>query len=182
MGLSIWFKKKGCHLEGTSRVFPQPGKIVVYLLFALAIFSCKEDTKRVIKTEVVKFTKEGTLTIYKAQTDSVLVDLDIEIAETDYETETGLMYRKSMDENQGMLFIFPDIRQHYFHMKNTEFGLDIVFLDENQEIASFQENTEPFNEKLLPSQVPVQYALEINAGLSEKWLLEVGDKVVFTKF
>lgn len=151
------------------------------MLFSLALFSCKEDTKRVIKTEVVKFTKEGTLTIYKAQTDSVLVDLDIEIAETDYETETGLMYRKNMDDNQGMLFIFPDIRQHFFHMKNTEFGLDIVFIDENQKIASFQENTKTYDEKLLPSQVPVQYVLEINAGLSEKWLLEVGDKVEFTK-
>ena len=86
-----------------------------------------------------------------------------------------------MAENQGMFFIFPDHRQHFFHMKNTEFGLDIVFLDENLKIASFQENVQPFDEKLLPSQVPAQYALEINAGLSEKWLLEVGDKVEFTK-
>ena len=143
--------------------------------------SCKEDGKRVIKTETVTFTKEGILTIHKAQTDSVLVSMDIEIAETNYETETGLMYRKSMGENQGMLFIFPDIRQHFFHMKNTEFDLDIIFLDENLKIASFQENAKPFDEKLLPSQVPVKYALEINAGLSEKWLLEVGDSVEFTK-
>lgn len=149
---------------------------------AFIIFvSCKEDAKREIKTETVTFTKEGRLTILKAQTDSVLVSMDIEIAETDYETETGLMYRKSMGENQGMLFIFPDIRQHFFHMKNTEFGLDIIFLDENLKIVSFQENAKPFDEKLLPSKVPVKYALEINAGLSEKWLLEVGDKVEFTK-
>lgn len=154
----------------------------ILFVFFILFMSCKEDTKRVIKTEAVKFTKEGTLAIYKAQTDSVLVDLEIEIAETDYETETGLMYRKNMDENQGMLFIFPDIRQHFFHMKNTEFALDIVFIDENQKIASFQENTVPYDEKLLPSQVPVKYALEINAGLSEKWLLEVGDKIEFTKF
>ncbi len=151
--------------------------LVTFIIFV----SCKEDAKRVIKTETVTFTKEGRLTIYKAQTDSVLISMDIEIAETDYETETGLMYRKSMDENQGMLFIFPDIRQHFFHMKNTEFGLDIIFLDENLKIASFQENAKPYDEKPLPSQIPVKYALEINAGLSEKWLLEVGDKVEFTK-
>lgn len=147
----------------------------------ILLVSCKEDAKRVIKTETVTFTKEGILTIYKAQTDSVRVSMDIEIAETDYETETGLMYRKNMAENQGMLFIFPDIRQRFFHMKNTELALDIIFLDENLKIASFQENTKPYDEKLLPSQVPVKYALEINAGLSEKWLLEVGDKVQFTK-
>ena len=143
--------------------------------------SCKEDAKRVIKTEAVTFAKEGILTIYKAQTDSLIVSMDIEIAETDYETETGLMYRKSMGENQGMLFVFPDIRQHFFHMKNTEFGLDIIFLDDNLKIVSFQENAKPYDEKLLPSQVPVKYALEINAGLSEKWLLEVGDSVEFSK-
>lgn len=157
-------------------------KLLLSVFFGSFILfvSCKED-KRVIKTETVTFTKEGILTIYKAQTDSVLVRLDIEIAETDYETETGLMYRKSMGMNQGMLFIFPDIRQHFFHMKNTEFGLDIIFLDENLIIASFQENAKPYDEKLLPSQVPVKYALEVNSGLAEKWLLEVGDKVEFTK-
>jgi len=157
-------------------------KLLLSVFFgSLILFvSCKED-KRVVKTETVTFTKEGILTIYKAQTDSVLVRLDIEIAETDYETETGLMYRKSMGMNQGMLFIFPDIRQHFFHMKNTEFGLDIIFLDENLKIASFQENAKPYDEKLLPSQVPVKYALEVNSGLAEKWLLEVGDKVEFTK-
>jgi uncharacterized membrane protein (UPF0127 family) len=158
-------------------------KLILSVFFGSFILfvSCKEDAKRVIKTETVTFTKEGKLTIYKAQTDSVLVSMAIEIAETDYETETGLMYRKTMNVNQGMLFIFPDIRQHFFHMKNTEFGLDIIFLDENLKIASFQENAKPYDEKLLPSQVPVKYALEINAGLSEKWLLGVGDKVEFTK-
>jgi uncharacterized membrane protein (UPF0127 family) len=141
--------------------------------------TCKDDTKKAIKTETVTFTKEGILTIYKAETDSVLTTLDIEIADSDYETETGLMYRKSMAENQGMLFIFPDVRQHFFHMKNTEFGLDIIFLNEDLKIASFQENAQPFDAQLLPSQVPVKYALEINAGLSEKWVLEVGDRVEF---
>ena len=158
-------------------------KLLLSVFFGAFILfvSCKGDAKRVIKTETVTFTKEGILTIYKAQTDSVLVSMDIEIAETDYETETGLMYRKSMEDNQGMLFIFPDIRQHFFHMKNTEFGLDIIFLDENLKIVSFQENAKPYDEKLLPSQVPVKYALEVNAGLSEKWLLEVRDSVEFTK-
>ncbi len=154
---------------------------LLFLSLAVLFASCREKTGKAIKTDAVTFTKEGTLTIYKAQTDSVLTTLDIEIAESDYETETGLMYRKGMAENQGMLFIFPDIRQHYFHMKNTEFGLDIIFMDEDRKIVSFQENALPYDEKLLPSQVPAKYALEINAGLAEKWLLEIGDSVEFTK-
>ena len=161
----------------------KPNKFIYSLLLACIVlqFACKENTNRVVKTEDVTFTKEGELRIYKAQTDTLLVSLDIEVAETDYETETGLMYRKSMEENQGMLFVFPDIRQHFFHMKNTEFGLDIVFIDEHLKIASFQENAKPYDEKLLPSQVPVKYALEINAGLAEKWLLEVGDTIEYNK-
>ena len=109
----------------------KPNKFIYSLLLACIVlqFACKENTNRVVKTEDVTFTKEGELSIYKAQSDTLLVSLDIEVAETDYETETGLMYRKSMEENQGMLFVFPDIRQHFFHMKNTEFGLDIVFID-----------------------------------------------------
>ncbi|NNK75571.1 MAG: DUF192 domain-containing protein [Maribacter sp.] len=162
------------------KIFHKVIQGVVLSSFILFV-CCKEDVKREIKTQAVTFTKEGVLTIYKNQTDSVAVRLDIEIAESDYETETGLMYRKGMEENQGMLFIFPDIRQHFFHMKNTEFGLDIIFLDENLRIASIQENAKPFDEKPSPSLVPVMYALEINAGLSEKWLLEVGDKIEFTK-
>ena len=143
--------------------------------------SCKEDGKKMIKTEPITFKKEGVLTIYKAETDSIIAKLDIEIAETDYETQTGLMYRDSMEENQGMFFIFPDVAMHSFYMKNTKIALDLVFIDQNLRIASFQENAEPLDETGLSSKVPVQYVLEINAGLAEKWLLEIGDRIEYTK-
>ncbi|WP_298473000.1 DUF192 domain-containing protein [uncultured Maribacter sp.] len=153
-----------------------------FLFFFLAILiSCKEETKKVVKTKPIVFTKEGILTIYKAEKDSILTQMDIEIAESDYETQTGLMYREGMKENQGMLFIFPDVAVHSFYMKNTEFPLDIIYIDENLRIASFQENAKPFNEEGLSSLVPVKYVLEVNAGLAEKWILEVGDKVEYSK-
>lgn len=142
--------------------------------------SCKEVPAKVIKTEPITFKKEGTLTIFRAKTDSVLVSLDIEIAESKYDTQTGLMYRTGMETKQGMLFIL-DVRQHYFHMKNTEFPLDIIFIKDDLTIGSFQKNTKPFDETSLPSNIPVKYALEVNAGLSEKWTLEVGDKIEFEK-
>lgn len=157
-------------------------KLFYIPLFCLTLVtSCKQETKKVIKTEPIAFTKEGTLQIFKKETDSLLVNLDIEIAETDYETQTGLMYRKGMEPKQGMLFIFPDESRHSFYMKNTEFPLDIIFIDENLKIASFQKNAQPLDESGLPSVVPVKYVLEINAGLSEKWLLEIGDKIKFTR-
>jgi hypothetical protein len=66
-------------------------------------------------------------------------------------------------------------------MKNTEIALDIIFLDENLKIASFQKNAEPFNENGLSSQVPIKYVLELNADLAEKFLLEVKDSIAFTR-
>lgn len=143
--------------------------------------ACKEEPKKIIKTEPITFTKEGELTITKQKADTLITTLDIEFAVSEYETQTGLMHRQRMKDNQGMLFIFNEEQLHSFYMKNTEFSLDIIFLKADLTIASFQENTEPLNETGLPSQVPIQYVLEVNAGLAEKWLLEVGDKIAYYK-
>lgn len=153
--------------------------IPILSFLTICLIGCKEKSTQEIKTEKISFTKEGEVQIFKA--DSLLVKLDIEIAESEYETQTGLMYRESMAEKQGMLFIFPDVAVHSFYMKNTQFPLDIIYIDENWKIASFQENAQPLNESGLSSQVPIKYVLEVNAGLSEKWLLEVGDDVAFSR-
>ncbi len=155
-----------------------------FLILGLASIlfnSCKERPKNIIKKVPIVFTKEGELSIYKQKEDTLITTFDIEFAENAYETETGLMYRKNMKDNQGMFFIFPDEQLHSFYMKNTEFSLDIIYIDSNLKIASFQKNTEPYNEMGLSSQVPVQYVLEIKAGLADKWLLKVGDKIRYTK-
>jgi uncharacterized membrane protein (UPF0127 family) len=150
-------------------------------VLVLLLASCKDNKKTVIKTEPITFTKEGILQLKKQGTDSLLTTLDIEIAETDYETQTGLMYRNTMDNNQGMLFIFPSEAVHSFYMKNTAIPLDIIFIDEDLTIASFQKEAQPFKEDGLSSKVPVQYVLEVNAGLADQWTLEVGDIVNFTR-
>ena len=148
-----------------------------FIIFMLS--SCKNESNTVITTEEINFKKEGELRIFKK--DSLLINLDIEIAESDYETQTGLMNRSFMNRNQGMLFIFNDLRVHNFHMKNTQIPLDLIFINEKLEIASFQENAKPLDESPLSSQVPIKYVLEINAGLAEKWLLEVGDRISYNK-
>ncbi|WP_047416132.1 DUF192 domain-containing protein [Cellulophaga sp. Hel_I_12] len=158
-------------------------KIITFFFIVLSanFLGCKEESKLEVKTTPIEFKKEGALFIYKSKSDSVVAKFDIEIAETPYETETGLMYRKSMLGNRGMLFIFPDVAMHSFYMKNTEIPLDIIFINEDLKIASFQKNAEPFNENGLSSQVPIKYVLEVNAGLADKFLLEAKDSVVFTR-
>ncbi len=153
-------------------------KLTVICLVFITSFSCKKEQK-VIKPTEISFKKEGELTLYKSTSDSIITKLDIEIADTDYDVETGLMYRTSMKDNQAMLFVFPTMRQRSFYMKNTQIPLDLIFLNNDQFIVSFQENAKPLDETSLPSQVPAQYVLEINAGLAEKWLLEIGDRMEY---
>ena len=115
--------------------------------------SCKED-KNVIKQTEVSFIKEAELTIFKK--DSTQINLDIEIANTDYETQTGLMYRSSMKTNQGMLFVFDDVEPRSFYMKNTQIPLDLIFINKDKTIVSFQKNAKPFDESSLTSNAPAK--------------------------
>src|SRR5690606_13220982 len=96
------------------------------LVLALAFVGCKTESKKEIKTESITFTKEGELSLIDPDTGALKASFDIELAETPYETQTGLMYRSSMEQQQGMLFIFPEVMVHSFYMKNTEIPLDII--------------------------------------------------------
>lgn len=157
-------------------------KYLLFFILSLLLISCNtssEKASETLTTEDIAFTKEGELNIYK--TDSTTIAMDIEIAETDYETATGLMYRDAMEENQGMLFIFGSPTVHSFYMKNTEFSLDILYITADRKIASIAANAEPFSEKSLSSEVPIQYVLEMNGGLAEKWNVKVGDSLSWTR-
>lgn len=160
-------------------------KIIIFLFFgsvASQLSSCKEDRKTSEVNQVeVTFTKEGELQIKKAITDSLITSLDIEIADDAYATQTGLMYRSSMENTQGMLFIFPDTDYRSFYMKNTEIPLDIIFIAEDQTIVSIQKNAQPLSESSLPSKAPAKYVLEVNAGLSDEWGLNQDDNIQFYK-
>ena len=83
-------------------------KIVFLVLGFSTILSCKnqESEPAEIPQEQIAFTQEGKLQIFKQNEEKVY--FNIEIADTDYETETGLMYRESMKQNQAMLFVFKD--------------------------------------------------------------------------
>lgn len=157
-------------------------KILAFTVIGMYVFSftsCKED-KKTVKSIVITFKKEGELSIKKATTDSVVKSIDIEIADTEYETQTGMMYRDSMEDGQGMLFVFKNAGYHSFYMKNTKIPLDIIYIGADKKIVSIQKNAKAFDETSLPSNAPVQYVLEVNAGLSDEWNLEVGDVIEYT--
>lgn len=149
-------------------------------LLLLTTSSCKKEQK-VIQPIKIEFKKEGELSLFKAETDSLIATFNIEIAETDYERQRGLMDRKSMKDDQAMLFIFPDIQMRSFYMKNTYITLDIIYLDNSNKVVSIQKNAKPLDESSLPSTAPAKYVLEINGGLTDKLFITEGDSIVFSR-
>lgn len=158
--------------------------VSVSVLLSVFLYSgCKDKapSENLNLTKEVTFTKQGELTLLKAKTDSLVAKFDIEIADDEYKTQTGLMYRSSMEDNQAMLFIFPDEQMRSFYMKNTEFSLDILYFDSQKNLINLHQNAQPLNESSLPSTAPAKYVLEINGGLSEQWNLEAGDNMDFSR-
>mgnify|MGYP001162360192 FL=1 len=154
----------------------------VIAAYILSFYNCKDTASSEEKslTKEIIFKKEGELTLMKAETDSIIAQLDIEIADDDYQTQTGLMYRHSMPANQAMLFVFPDEQRRSFYMKNTEIPLDIIYIDSEKKVVSIQKNAKPMDETSLPSEAASQYVLEVNAGLAEAWKLAKGDRIRFS--
>jgi len=90
----------------------------------------------------------------------------------------GLMFRKKLDKNGGMLFIYGSKNYLSYYMKNTFIPLDIAFLDETFKILEIRP-MEPLDETAIVSKDKVQYALEVNRGFFERVGLKVGDSLDF---
>ena len=96
---------------------------------------------------------------------------DVEIADSSQEQALGLMFRDSMPEDAGMLFIFPNEAPRSFWMKNTRIPLDIMYFDRELRMVSLSANTPPCKVTRCPSYPstgPAMYVLELNAGLAER--------------
>jgi uncharacterized protein len=106
----------------------------------------------------------------------------VELAKNQKEIERGLMFRESLEDNRGMLFIFQREGNYSFWMKNTLIPLDIIWINEEKNIVFINKNTQPCEEEACPSVNPgteARYVLELNGGISEKMGLSVGDSATF---
>ena len=127
-------------------------------------------------TDEYTFTKEGELTFY-TEDNKQLATIDIEIADTDFDRQLGLMKRKSMEEKQGMLFIFPVERMQSFWMRNTLIPLDMIFVNSQKKIVTILKNTKTLSDQSYPSSEPAQYVIEVDAGFTDKYNINEGDKI-----
>ena len=88
----------------------------------------------------------------------------LEVASTDGERMKGLMYRREMGRDQGMIFIFPRTEIHSFWMKNTYLSLDMIFLDESLSVVGVLDHVPPLNEQARSVGKAGRYVIELNAG------------------
>jgi uncharacterized membrane protein (UPF0127 family) len=101
----------------------------------------------------------------------------VEMATTEEEKATGLMYRKHLPDGQGMLFDFSPARQVSMWMKNTYISLDMIFIGPDGRILRIAENTAPLSTRIIPSRGLAKGVLEVIAGTAKKYGIGPGDRV-----
>lgn len=160
---------------------PRAWIMIVCLVFALSpIPGCKgksqDPTPKADTAQQYSFRKDGDLSVI-AKDGTIKAQFDIEIAEHEEDLQRGLKYRESMQDNQGMLFVFDGKQSYGFWMKDTYIPLDMLFIDYEQNIFQIASHTTPFSEEAIEPQGFNKYTLEINAGLVEKLSINEGDKI-----
>lgn len=104
----------------------------------------------------------------------------VEVADTVQKRRRGLMYRRDLQEDQGMLFLFPDEQEQSFWMKDTPLSLDIIFMNRRREVVGILHDTVPFSTGALTVGVPSRYVLEVRAGVARRKGIAVGDSARFS--
>ena len=162
--------------------------VIVAGYFIYTMINDKKPIEHKVNTDKVdkqkesqepQFKKQGELEFISKNDKKTIKKIDIEIADNDAKRQRGLMFRKTMEDAQGMLFVFVVSELQSFWMKNTVLSLDIMFVNENKEIVRIHKNTTPYSEKSLPSDKKSMYVVEVNAGFADKYGVKEGDKIDF---
>ena len=106
----------------------------------------------------------------------------VELALTPEQQERGLMFRKSMAPDAGMLFVFDRAEQQVFWMKNTLIPLDMIFIAADGRIVNIHERAVPGSLDPIPSAGPVRGVLEVNGGTASRLGIKPGDRVLHPIF
>jgi uncharacterized membrane protein (UPF0127 family) len=157
-----------------SRVF---GNLLLKRLFRFLVFFCFFVHFCFADEVLTKFEKRA-IRIGKQK-------INVEIADTNEKAERGLMYRKYLKENDGMLFVFPDEARRSFWMKNTFIDLNIGFFDKNKTLIEIYEMKASNSElNLTPdsceTKKSAQFALEMSRGWFKRHNIKVGEKFEFS--
>jgi uncharacterized protein len=121
--------------------------------------------------------RAATFETLEIATKSGVKVFSVELATTEEEKTTGLMYRKELVDGKGMLFDFSPEQQVSMWMKNTYISLDMIFIRADGRILRIAENTEPLSTRIIPSGGLAKGVLEVIAGTAQKYGIAPGDRV-----
>ena len=150
--------------------------VSVIVVLVLALFFVMNNCNQNIEPEYYYFNKDGELTFTDSLGNSI-IKIDLEIADNEYKRQLGLMNRPTMEENQGMLFIFPVEQMQSFWMRNTLISLDMIFVNKDKKIVTIHKNTKVLSSQSYPSTEPSMYVVEVVGGFTDRHNIVVGDKI-----
>lgn len=126
-----------------------------------------------------RFTRQGELQFIERESGKEIKSIDIEVKRSPEERNTGMMWRRSMEDSQGMLFIMDRPEPQSFWMRNTYIPLDIIFVDENLKVLNIRANAQPQTLESQPSIGDALYVVEVVGGFCEKYGVQAGDEIRF---
>ena len=136
--------------------------LALFFCFSLAAFAAETFDKQPLSI----VTKDGKSHAFT-----------VELAITPRQREQGLMHRREMAQDRGMLFAFGETRQVFMWMKNTYLPLDMLFIAKDGKVRAIKENAEPHSESIIDSQGPIDYVLELNGGTAKRLGIRAGNRV-----
>lgn len=142
-------------------------------LCASLVFLCSRPEALAIEAP----SPQGNLERLELVTASGTHEFSVEVMRGGPQLERGLMFRRFLPQNRGMLFDFATERPVTMWMKNTFLPLDMIFIGRAGKVVWLAENAEPLSEKIIPSGAPAYAVLEVNAGTAARIGLRIGDSV-----
>src|SRR5689334_25327823 len=143
------------------------GRLVIPLVAALAVLVlCAHPPARAASIQPLEIATRSGVHVFS-----------VEMATTEEEKTTGLMYRKELPDGKGMLFDFSPEQQISMWMKNTYISLDMIFIRADGRILRIAENTQPESTAIISSGGLARGVLEVPAGTAQKYGIAPGDRV-----
>ncbi len=124
------------------------------------------------------FLKESPVNTCQIVTKEASFPLQLEVADTMQKRALGLMFRKTLPADNGMIFLFDTLRKGSMWMKNTYIPLDMLFFNQQFEIVHIHENAVPQDETIITTPMPVRGVIEVNAGYVRQNNIQSGDKII----
>ncbi len=159
------------------KLFEKPGVFIVPLLLLITalLLLASGDCEKEINNENTSAAPAVILVNQNGRSWKV----EVELARTEREKKTGLMYRKNLPPDHGMLFVYDNAKMRTFWMKNTYIPLDIIFIAPDKTIAGIVKNAEPETLDSRGVNRPSKWVLEVNGGQAARHGLQAGDRALF---